>query len=111
MIIITSAAFVVHDLAPTIQGRAIVAHRVFFVAGERWEVWEVRLGERGEQRTVSPHLTGGWLTFESAAEKRRLAPIPEGWEELAVETLAGLCQGAVFVRERGDSGDFPRFPG
>lgn len=88
-----------------------MAHRVFFVAGDRWEVWEVRLGERGAERTVSPHLKEGWLAFESSAEKRRLAPIPEHWEELPVETLARLCENAAFVRERGDSGDWPRFPG
>ncbi|HJU66755.1 MAG TPA: hypothetical protein VJ650_00810 [Gemmatimonadaceae bacterium] len=88
-----------------------MSHRVFFLGGQRWEVWEVRLGERGERRTVSPGLSGGWLTFESSAEKRRLAPIPERWEELPEETLAELCEGAVFVRERGDSGDWPRFPG
>jgi hypothetical protein len=93
------------------KAELIVAHRVFFLEGERWEVWEVRLGEGGEQRTVSPHLTGGWLTFESSAEKRRLAPIPERWEELSAETLAGMCKGAVYVRERGESGDWPRFPG
>ncbi len=88
-----------------------MSHRVFFVAGERWEVWEVRLGARGERRRVSPGLEEGWLAFESSAEKRRLAPIPERWEELPVETLASLCEGAAFVRERGDSGDWPRFPG
>ena len=88
-----------------------MAHRVFFLEGRRWEVWEVRLGERGERRAVSPGLEGGWLTFESSAEKRRLAPIPDGWEELPTETLARLCEGAMFVRERGESGDWPRFPG
>ena len=88
-----------------------MAHRVFFVAGQRWEVWEVRRRGQGEGRTVSPALEEGWLAFESAMEKRRLAPIPEDWEEMPVETLARLCEGASFVRERGDSGDWPRFPG
>jgi hypothetical protein len=70
-------------------------------------VWEVH---RREGRSVDPELTAGWLTFESAMEKRRLAPIPEGWEELDDETLATLCDSAVFVRERGESGFWPRFP-
>ncbi len=104
-------ALVVHETARDHERKETVAHRVFFLEGERWEVWEVRLGRRGERRTVSPQLTGGWLAFESSTEKRRLAPIPERWEELPVETLASLCQGAVFVRERGESGDWPRFPG
>jgi hypothetical protein len=88
-----------------------VAHREFFLQGQRWEVWEVRRGARGGGRPVSPHLTRGWLTFESAVEKRRLAPIPEGWDQLPAEALAQLCEEAAFVRVRGDSGDWPRFPG
>jgi hypothetical protein len=87
-----------------------VAHRVFYLHGQRWEVWEVRLGERGGRRSVHPELTEGWLTFESEAVKRRLAPIPEGWADLDDETLARLCESAVFVRERGESGVWPRFP-
>ena len=87
-----------------------MAHRVFYRRGQRWEVWEVRLGERGGRRSVNPELAEGWLTFESMAEKRRLAPIPEGWEDLDDETLVRLLDSAVFVRERGESGMWPRFP-
>lgn len=85
-----------------------MAHRIFYRQGQRWEVWEVR--RRQEHRSVDPELAEGWLTFESAAEKRRLAPIPEGWEELDDETLVRLCDSAAFVRERGESGLWPRFP-
>ena len=87
-----------------------MAHRVFYRQGVRWEVWEVRLGERGGRRSVDPQLAGGWLTFESTSEKRRLAPIPEGWDALEDETLVQLCDSAAFVRERGESGLWPRFP-
>lgn len=85
-----------------------MAHRVFHRHGRRWEVWEVRL--RDGRRSVDPELTEGWLTFESMLEKRRLAPIPDGWEELDDEALGRLCESAVFVRERGESGFWPRFP-
>lgn len=88
-----------------------MAHREFFVQGQRWEVFEVRPGQRGEPRSVRPELSGGWLTFESAMEKRRLAPIPDDWEQLPAETLAQLCEEAAFVRERGESGHWPRFSG
>ena len=89
-----------------------VAHREFFdLRGQRWEVWEVRLGERGDARTVKPELAEGWLAFESSEEKRRLAPIPGGWTEMPAELLGQLCDRAVFVRERGESGMWPRFPG
>src|ERR687896_1998957 len=87
-----------------------VAHRVFHWYGQRWEVWEIRRGERGGRRSVNPELSEGLLTFESATEKRRLAPIPEGWEEMDDEALAQLCDAAVFARERGESGLWPRFP-
>jgi hypothetical protein len=85
-----------------------VAHRVFYRHGRRWEVWEVH--PREGRRSVDPELIEGWLTFESMLEKRRLAPIPPEWEELDDEALAALCESAVFVRERGESGFWPRFP-
>jgi len=50
------------------------------------------LDRRRIHRTVSPGLENGWLTFESAAEKRRLAPIPAGWEDLGDAGLEELCQ-------------------
>lgn len=43
---------------------------------------------------LSPHLAGGWLTFECPTEKRRLAPIPQHWEELADADLERLCLAA-----------------
>jgi hypothetical protein len=89
-----------------------VPHRDFIdTQGERWEVFDVRPRQGSEARAVRPELSDGWLTFESRTEKRRLAPIPTDWEDLPTETLADLCEKAVFVRERGDSGNFPRFPG
>jgi hypothetical protein len=89
-----------------------VAHREFVdLRGLRWDVWEVRVRERAGVRQVRPELREGWLTFESEMEKRRLAPIPEGWTELSSDALARLCEKAAFVRERGESGYWPRFPG
>ncbi|MGQ0713120.1 MAG: hypothetical protein ACT4PJ_05240 [Gemmatimonadaceae bacterium] len=87
-------------------------HREFVdQKGRRWEVWEVRPGARGEARPVRAELAAGWLAFESEEEKRRLAPIPSGWNELTPEALAELCESAAFVRERGESGHWPRFVG
>jgi hypothetical protein len=46
----------------------------------------------GEMRVrISIELTHGWLAFESKREKRRLAPIPEGWESLDDAGLERLC--------------------
>jgi hypothetical protein len=43
-------------------------------------------------------LKGGWLTFESATSRRRLAPIPPGWEEAPLERLQLMCRAAEVVR-------------
>ena len=40
----------------------------------------------------------GWLCFESSSEKRRLTPLPAGWEDLPIERLSSLLGTAVLVR-------------
>ncbi len=57
--------------------------------GIEWRVWEVvpsraaiETSPRTQSRTslsATPYANG-WLCFESQSEKRRLAPIPTGWE-------------------------------
>jgi hypothetical protein len=83
-----------------------------------WEVWDVepshaerrkdatdrRRSRRtsGERRTVEDRsrvrirseLSHGWLAFESRHERRRLAPIPTGWEGLDASALEELCERA-----------------
>jgi|SRR5690349_4651838 len=49
---------------------------------------------------VSGELAGGWLCFESAREKRRLWPIPSGWELLSDMELKALCASAAHAPER-----------
>jgi hypothetical protein len=43
---------------------------------------------------LSPDLCAGWLTFESGSERRRLAPVPPGWERLPDTALERLCRRA-----------------
>ncbi|MDQ3674916.1 MAG: hypothetical protein M3365_11120 [Gemmatimonadota bacterium] len=44
---------------------------------------------------VSPGFEHGWLCFESASgEKRRLVPIPDGWESATPEELWAWCESA-----------------
>lgn len=43
---------------------------------------------------LSAHLASGWLTFECPTEKRRLAPIPQHWEQMEEDELERLCQSA-----------------
>ena len=90
-------------------------------AGVEWRVWNVipgHIGEaerrrgydrrspdpvllyRGADRRVStdrrnqpskPELSEGWLVFEGGGERRRLAPIPPGWEVRSDADLERLC--------------------
>lgn len=61
----------------------------------------------GEERRSRPRLVvradqeKGWLVFERAGEKRRLIPIPAGWQTLSEQELDGLRQQAKVVRVRG----------
>lgn len=91
-------------------------------AGREWRVWEVRplrperreadrrcvacdvpvdrrrgsdRRQRWEMRVrLTDGLGLGWLAFDSDAEKRRLAPIPEGWDALPDGELCALCRHA-----------------
>lgn len=82
--------------------------------GTEWRVWDVvpeGVPAQDRRRTdtldptvpdrrlpvVDPELDGGWLVCESALEKRRIAPIPEGWESCPDAELERLCKRA---RER-----------
>lgn len=80
--------------------------------GVEWRVWEVfpsRASKPSSVDTLSrtslkeTPFANGWLCFESAESKRRLAPIPEGWEFLPARRLDQLCREATVVplRRRG----------
>ena len=43
--------------------------------------------------TVAAEFTYGWLCFETAGEKRRLAPVPEGWERRRRDDRAVVLRG------------------
>jgi hypothetical protein len=100
-----------------------MAYRTFVdPEGRSWQVWEVRPTgmerRRGDRRTrvlpfsterrsgqdrrtvrqprafLNEYLAQGWLAFHSATERRRLSPIPEGWEEVSAAELAEFCDRA-----------------
>ena len=98
-----------------------MAHREFVDPhGVRWQVWAVIPGsvdrrevpdrraetrDQHERRTrrelrvrMDPALMNGWLVFESAHEKRRLHPIPDGWMERRDEDLVALLSAAAPAR-------------
>jgi hypothetical protein len=51
---------------------------------------------------LSASLGMGWLCFENGEEKRRLTPIPAGWDEAGDGELAGLLERARPVSRRLD---------
>jgi len=61
-----------------------------------------RRGDGSRQLVVRNGYEDGWLTFEAAGQRRRLTPIPRGWELLPELTLAELCRRSqeVGVRPR-----------
>jgi hypothetical protein len=89
-----------------------MSHRqVVDAAGVAWELWEVQpalverresqegatpsiTGERRRMRSVrmrvSPAMRDGWLAIRSEFERRRIAPIPEGWASLSDGELLAL---------------------
>lgn len=63
-----------------------------------WRVWSVipagAASPDGERRVrVRPAFQKGWLTFEcfDRNERRRVTPIPDGWEQMDERELMRLC--------------------
>jgi len=46
---------------------------------------------RQPRANIAEEFTYGWLCFECADEKRRLAPVPEGWDRADDETIEQWC--------------------
>lgn len=69
-------------------------------AGVEWTVYEVNpaLGEWRSMGALPESHRNGWLCFECETEKRRLLPLPEGWQQMPMEQLAVLLMHAAQVR-------------
>lgn len=95
-------------------------------AGVEWHAWDVvpqlaerRVEDRRQSRQPIPFsdrrlterriltsrravmasgLSGGWLCFEGASEKRRLSPIPDDWDRCPDEQLESYRNMARPVR-------------
>ena len=74
-------------------------------AGINWHVWNTTPRARAVYDEIHK---AGWLTFESATTRKRLAPIPRGWEEATPERLELMCRTAEVVRRT--SGTSPLTP-
>ena len=77
--------------------------------GVEWRVWEVFPSKTSPlssadamSRTslMGSAYANGWLCFESPSEKRRLAPIPAGWEHGGVRQIEEMWKSATIVTPR-----------
>jgi hypothetical protein len=98
----TGATWEVWDVVP---GRLLLEARNHRAGTER-RVAQHALPEEGERRrggdrraTLAPQLRHGWLAFRNGSERRRLAPIPDGWEQAPESELARWCGEAELVAE------------
>lgn len=77
-----------------------MAERTFTAAdGTRWQAWDVVPSQHTDWsgralRHLPEALAQGWLCFESGAEKRRMYPIPAGWDTECEPRLREYCQRA-----------------
>ncbi|HEU0014737.1 MAG TPA: hypothetical protein VFQ45_13710 [Longimicrobium sp.] len=67
--------------------------------GRAWQVWNVAPSRKSDL-FLPATMADGWLCFECADEKRRLHPVPPGWEELPEAELWPLAQTAQPVQRR-----------
>src|SRR6202008_94424 len=68
------------------RGKSLMAVRDFLdESGTKWRVWPV-LRSSIHPKTAAEDYLGdygdGWLCFESASERRRLARFPEDWDKM-----------------------------
>ena len=84
-----------------------MAIREVRVDGVTWSVWEVHPGTKDGTVLfpMRPEFAGGWLAVARPGEKRRIVPIPDGWESWSDEVLAAAVRQAPRV---GFGAEFPR---
>ena len=77
-------------------------------AGDDWTVFEVRRqGNEEDNWAYLPRgFRAGWLCFESAAGKRRLSPVPDGWKSLEPSDLERMLRRAAPVIRARRNPDF-----
>jgi hypothetical protein len=80
-------------------------------SGASWKVWPVT-PDALQPKTAAEDYLGdygdGWLCFESASERRRLARYPRDWERLSDQELCALLNAAELVPRRRSSHLSPR---
>ena len=90
-----------HRMSP--EHGSTVVHRVFDdKRGVRWNAFAVYPSHTTKGKSTLPDLyRGGWLSFNSLEETRRIAPIPPDWIRLSDDALCRLCEQADVARRTG----------
>ena len=65
--------------------------------GQAWEAWDVFPGLHSDEaheasRHLPDGLADGWLCFQREGQKRRLAPVPDAWDQRSDQDLWLYCQ-------------------
>jgi hypothetical protein len=96
-------------LSRTIERKDAMLRGFTDSTGVEWRVWEVfpsrsSPGSSAEEMSrtslMGSAFANGWLCFESLTEKRRLAPIPDGWERRSPRQMEELWLSATPVPAR-----------
>ncbi len=75
-----------------------MAYREFTDAeGVRWRAWDTYPSSVSNVRSI---YAAGWLGFESESERRRLHPVPQGWDTAADDALWAWLAAATPVAVR-----------
>ena len=73
--------------------------------GRQWTVFAVYPSSTRGRSVLREGFANGWLSFDAGDETRRLAPIPEAWDQLPDLALLEMCAGAESSRPRRQSRD------
>jgi len=74
--------------------------------GRMWRVWDTYPQVSPRERLPTA-FRNGWLCFETDTERRRLAPVPLGWQEGTAKEMLAWLRTAEVVRRNGPL-DTPR---
>lgn len=80
-----------------------MAMRTTIHLGAEWRIWDVRptaARRLGRVNATAAGMEEGWLCFESETEKRRAAPIPQGWDGWTEAELRACLEAAEPVVRR-----------
>ena len=104
--VFTDSAGVSWEVWDVVPGRLLLEARNHRAGSDRRVATQGPRPDEGERRrggdrraALSPQLRHGWLAFRNGNERRRLAPIPENWEEATHDQLQRWCAAAESVVE------------